>query len=154
MYNFSFLSYFSLKIVIFSSVVEFLENILALSRTRQDLVYSHQSLAEERFLDPWPWLEGSYKIGPVCSSFHLPVVFLGIGLLVFSETELNVRSLYIAVCGSRIFWKKYPSGKNGHKWPKNMTFGLFKKITSLFLFGICEKWKFLWFINILQKLHA
>ena len=28
------------------------------------------------------------------------------------------------------------------------------KITSLVLSGICEKWKFLWFINILQKLNA
>ena len=44
--------------------------------------------------------------------------------------------------------------KNGQKWPRNMVFGLFKKITSLVLFGICVKWKFLWFINILRKLHA
>ena len=44
--------------------------------------------------------------------------------------------------------------KNGQKWPKNMVFGLFKKITSLVLSGICVKSKFLWFINILQKLHA
>ena len=138
----------------FSSVVEFLENILALSRTRQDLVYSHQSLAEERLLDPWPWLEGSYKIGPVCSSFHLSISFLGIGLLVFSETELNVRGLYIVVCGSRIFCKKYPSGKNGQKWPKNMAFGLFKKITSLVLSGICVKSKLLCLINVLRKLNA
>ena len=35
-----------------------------------------------------------------------------------------------------------------------MVFGLFKKITSLVLSGICVKRKFLWFINILQKLHA
>ena len=44
--------------------------------------------------------------------------------------------------------------KNGQKWPKNMVFGLFKKITSLVLSGICVKWKFVWFINILQKLYA
>ena len=35
-----------------------------------------------------------------------------------------------------------------------MVFGLFKKIMSLFLSGICVKRKFLWFIDILQKLHA
>ena len=35
-----------------------------------------------------------------------------------------------------------------------MVFGLFKEITSLVLSGICVKWKFLWFINILWKLHA
>ena len=43
---------------------------------------------------------------------------------------------------------------NSQKWPQNSVFGLFKKITSLVLSGICVKWKFLWFINILQKLHA
>ena len=35
-----------------------------------------------------------------------------------------------------------------------MLFELFKKIRSLVLSGICVKWKFLWFINILQKLRA
>ena len=35
-----------------------------------------------------------------------------------------------------------------------MVIGRFKKITSLVLSGICVKSKFLWFINILQKLHA
>ena len=58
------------------------------------------------------------------------------------------------MCDSWIFWKKSLSGKNGQKWPKNMVFGLFKKIMSLVLSGICVKSKFLWFINILQKLHA
>ena len=29
--------------------------------------------------------------------------------------------------------------KNGQKWPKNMVFGFFKKITSLVLSGICVK---------------
>ena len=38
--------------------------------------------------------------------------------------------------------------------PKNRVFGLFKKMMSLVLSGICVKQKFLWFINILQKLHA
>ena len=42
--------------------------------------------------------------------------------------------------------------KNDQKWPKNIVFGLFKKIKSLVLSGICGKWKFLWFINILRKL--
>ena len=41
----------------------------------------------------------------------------------------------------------------GQKWPKT-GFGLFKKIMSLILAGICVKRKFLWFINILLKLHA
>ena len=29
--------------------------------------------------------------------------------------------------------------KNGQKWPKNMVFGLFKKIVSLVFSGICVK---------------
>ena len=89
LYKFSFLSCFSLKIVAFSWVVEFLENVLAFS-LKQDLVYAYQSLDEERLLDPQPWLEGSYKIWSVCpffrSSFRLSVRLLGIGSLVFSET--------------------------------------------------------------------
>ena len=60
---------------------------------------------------------------------------------------------YMVVCDSQIFWKKSPSGKNYQKWPKNRVFGLFKKIMSLVLSGICVKQKFLWFINM-KKLHA
>ena len=134
-------------------MAEFLENLLAFS-LKQDLVYSQQSLAEERLLYPWSQREGSYKIRFVCPSFHLPISFLGIGSLVFSETQLNVRG-HIQLCVTELdFWKKIPSGKNGQKWPKNMVFGLFKKIASLVLSGICVKSKFLWFINILRKLHA
>ena len=40
--------------------------------------------------------------------------------------------------------------KNDQKLAQN----LIKKITSLVLSGICVKWKFVWFINILQNLHA
>ena len=40
--------------------------------------------------------------------------------------------------------------KNGPK----TGFGDFKKIMSLVLSGICLKQNFLWFINVLQKLHA
>ena len=85
LYKFPFLSYFSLKIVIFSCVVEFLENISAFS-LKQDLVYSQQSHAAKRLLYPWSRREGSYKIWFVCPSFHLPISFLGIGSLIFSET--------------------------------------------------------------------
>ena len=44
--------------------------------------------------------------------------------------------------------------QNGQKWTKNMVPGLFKKITPLVSSGICVKSSFLWFINILRKLHA
>ena len=44
--------------------------------------------------------------------------------------------------------------QNGQRWPKNTVFGLLKKIMSLVSSGICLKRKFLWFVDILQKLHA
>ena len=109
LHKFSFLSYFRLKIVIFFWLVEFLENILAFS-LKQDLVYFHQSLAEQRLLDPWPRLEGPYKIGFVCLSFRLSVRFLGIGSLVFSETYHNIRGPYIVVCD-----RAGTFGKNLHR---------------------------------------
>ena len=54
-------------------------------------------------------------------------------------------------------WEKFPLCKNDQKLSKmaqNMVFENFRKITSLVLSGICVELKFLWFINILQKLHA
>ena len=60
----------------------------------------------------------------------------------------------MVVRDSWIFWKKSQSRKNGQKRLKNMVFEHFKKIMSLVLSGICVKSKFLWFINILRKLHA
>ena len=82
LYKFYFLPYFSLKIVIFSWVVEFVENLSEFF-LKQDLVYSHQSLAEERLLHPQPRPEGSCKIGSVCPSFCPPfrlfISFLEIG---------------------------------------------------------------------------
>ena len=52
-------------------------------------------------------------------SFRLSISFLGIGSLVLSETQLDVRSPYIIVCDrARFFWKKTPSGKNDQKWLK------------------------------------
>ena len=52
------------------------------------------------------------------------------------------------MCDRARFFGKYPHlakmAKNGQKWPKNMVFGLFKKIMLLLLSGICVKWKFFW----------
>ena len=66
--------------------------------------------------------------------------------------------IYSYMWQSRSFWKKNPHrakmARIDRKWPRNRVFRLFKKIMSLVLSGICVKWKFLWFINILQKLHA
>ena len=76
-------------------------------------------------------------------SFHLSVSFLGIGSLVFSESQHGVMGPCIVVSDrAGFFGKKTHQAKmtrNGEKWHKNMVFGLFKKITSLVLSGICVK---------------
>ena len=80
-------------------------------------------------------------------SFRLSLSFLRIVSLVFSETYHGVRGPYLIMCDRTRFFGKNPHWakmtKNGQKWPKNMVFGLFKKITSLVLSEICVKWKFL-----------
>ena len=102
--------------------------------------------------------ERSYNIGSVHPSFCLPVSFLGIGSLVFSETWHGVSSLYIIECGRAGFLEKICIGRKWpkmiKKWPKSRVFGIFKKIMSLVLSAICVKRKILWFIDIVQKLHA
>ena len=97
------------------------------------------------------------------SDFFLLRCFYGHFLLLFAVSLL---SFFVLVKSSRKKNKKFktalitsftlllPSSKNGQEWPKDMAFGLFKKLTSLVLSGICVKSKFLWFINILRKLHA
>ena len=59
------------------------------------------------------WTPGLGRNGPMKQG--LSVSFLGIGSLVFSETQHGFRGPYIVVCDSRIFWKKSPSGKNDQK---------------------------------------
>ena len=64
----------------------------------------------------------------------------------------------MVVCGRGRFFVKNPHWakmtKNDQKWCQNRIFGLFKKITSLVLSGICVNQMFLCFINILHKLHV
>ena len=85
--------------------------------------------------------------------------FLGIGYLVFSETLHGSRGPCRSCvhAGVGYFFEKSRSCKNDQKWSKmarNRVFGLFRKTKSLGLSGNCVKLKFLWTINILQKLHA
>ena len=106
------------------------------------------------FIGPRPWPEGPYKIGSVRPSFCLFVKFSrNWPISFFLNLAWCYGPIYGCVWQSQIFWKKSPSGKNYQKWPKNRVFGLFKKIMSLVLSGICVKRKFLWFINM-KKLHA
>ena len=66
------------------------------------------------FLDPRLWLEGSYELGSVHPSVLLSGSFLGIGTLVFSETQHGVRGPCVAVhVRARFFEKTLP--KNGQK---------------------------------------
>ena len=103
-------------------------------------------------LDPRPWPEGSYEIKSVRPFFppsvH-PSVRPSVCPQVFSRLAsqffLNLawcQGPYIIVCDSRIFLKnpcQAKMTKNSQKWPKNMVFGLFKKIASLVLSEICVK---------------
>ena len=89
-----------------------------------------------RFLDPRSFPEGSYELG---LSFHLPVLlpvllsgsFLGIGVLVFTETLYVVSGPYRDVHGRTQFFGKnhIPAKvtKNGQKCPKNGVFGFLGK---------------------------
>ena len=105
-------------------------------------------------MDPQLQLKGSYKTGSIHLSVLLSVSFLRIGSLVFSGTWHGVRGSYLVMCGRAGFFAKNPHrAKMVENGPKRW-FSLFKKIMSLVLSGICVKWKFLWFINILQKLRA
>ena len=58
-----------------------------------------------------------------------------------------VLGAHIYLCMTELdFLEKIPIGQ---EWPE-MVFGLFKKVTSLVLSGICVKWKYgygLWFIS-------
>ena len=108
------------------------------------------------FLDPQLRLEGSYKIGSVLPSVPkfsqnwLISFFLKLRMVLGAHMQLLVTE--------PDFLEKNPikqrCPKMVKKWPKNRVFGVFKKIMSLVLPGICVKRKFLWFINILQKQHA
>ena len=117
------------------------------------------------FVGPRHQPERSYKIGSVhmafsssfCLPFHLSfclsLSFLRLAHKFFLKLSMVLGAHIYILCVTVTFF-----GKNPH-WPKmtkndpKTVFGLFKKII-LFLTGICVKWKFLWFINILQKLNA
>ena len=90
-------------------------------------------------------------VGSVLQSIHVTVIFLGIGSLVFSETQRGVRGPYLVICDTDEFLRKKPHRvkitKNDQKWPKNRIFGLFKKIKSLLLSGIGVKQKVFMALN-------
>ena len=130
-------------------VIKIIENIFMLSYS---LIHfdSFLRLNNNVLLDPRPRPEGSYKIWSVRPSvfpsfhpsFHLSVSLIGICSLVFSESQHGVRG-HIQLCVTAGFFRKNPHRakitKNGQKWPKNMVFGLCRKIMSLVSFGICVK---------------
>ena len=110
------------------------------------------------------WTPGLSQKGPLKQGWSvLPFVLPSVRkfswnwlISFFPEIQHGVRVPYIVVCDRAGFFGKNPHWakmtKNGQKWPKNRVFGLFKKIMSLVLSGICLKQKFLWFHNIIRKL--
>ena len=89
------------------------------------------------FWDPWPWLEGSYELGSLCLSFCSSVLpcrsFLGIGSLVFSETQHSVRRPCVVVRSKAIFLKKSFCPQNWENGPKSGFFEFIGKISHFFL---------------------
>ena len=101
--------------------------------------------------------KGPMNQGSVFHPFVCPSdSFLGIASLVFSETLHGIRGPCSDVHARAGQYLKNlhqaKMTKNGQKQPE--IFGLFRKIKSLVLSGNAVKPKFLWSINILQKLHA
>ena len=88
-------------------------------------------------------LLGCYHEGPERQNVSvLPFIFPSVckfswnWFIIFFKTQHAVSGPSIVICVSQIFWKTSLSGKND---PKNRVFGLFKKIMSLVLSGICVK---------------
>ena len=107
---------------------------------KQDFVYSHQLLAEERLLDSRSWQGRSYKKGSVFPSFCLPfclfLSFFQIRSLFVFENWHDFRGPYIVVCDSRIFLEKIPIGQ---KWSKIMVFWTFKENDVIsFVWNLCK----------------
>ena len=71
-----------------------------------------------------------------------PQVFQGLAHQFFLKHSM-VLGAHIQQCVTARSFGKNPHQakmtKNGQKWPKNMVFGLFRKITSLVQSGICVK---------------
>ena len=70
------------------------------------------------FLDPRPWLEGSYELGSVHPSVLLSIIFLGIGSLDFSETQQNVWGPCVVVHDRARFFEKYLFAQKWGNGPK------------------------------------
>ena len=102
------------------------------------MTFAGRSLEKNHILAP-------FLFEPPASSFRMSESFLRSGSLVFFWN--------LACMTEPDFLEKIPIGQKWPKWSKNKVFGLFKKIMSLVLSGICVKWKFLRFINILRKLR-
>ena len=78
------------------------------------------------FLDPQLWPEGSYELGSVRPSGS----FLGIGSLVFSETQHGVRGPCLVVRDrAGFFLKKSFCPKNGENGPKTGFFEFIGKFS-------------------------
>ena len=124
---------------------------------KQDLVYSDQSLAEEKLLDPRPRREWTYKIVSLPPFVRVSVSFLGIGSLFFSDTQHNVSGPYhIQLFVTELdFLENIQIRQKRPKMAQKHGFlDFFKKTTSLVWSGICVKSKSLGFTNILWKLYA
>ena len=75
-------------------------------------------------LDPQTWPEGSYELGSVCPSVFPSGSFLGVGSLVFSETQHVVRGPFVVVvvCDRARFFEKNIFAQKMRKMGKKIGF--------------------------------
>ena len=117
------------------------------------------------FLDPLMWLEVSYELGSVhpsvlpVLSFHPSVLpywsFLGIGSLIFSETQHVVWGPCVVSDRARFFEKNpfaQKMGKMGQKWAKIGFLHLLENLVINF-FWIWSAMKVYLFAKFLHKSH-
>ena len=76
----------------------------------------------QHFLEPRPWPEGSYELESVCPSVLSSRSFLGIGSLVFCETQHGVDGPCVVVHDRARFLKKIFLPKNGRNGAKKQGF--------------------------------
>ena len=86
----------------------------------------------QSFLDPRLWPEGSYELGFVPPSVLLSGHFLGIGSLVFSETQHGVRGPCVVVRErARMFEKHFFAQNMGKMGQKSAKIGFLNLLENL-----------------------
>ena len=122
-------------------------------------MYSHQSLPEERLLDSCCLgrkgpIKKSLSAPPSVHPFVCPSAFLRLAHYIFLKLSMMLGAHIWLCVTAGFFGKNPPRGKMVKNGLKIWVLDFLRKWRHYFFSGICVKWKFLWFINILWKLYA